>query len=79
VARLSERVATVALTHARLPAPELARRLAARDIQVWAGNFYAVEVIEALGLGADGLLRIGCLHYNTAEEVDRLLQGVRAL
>jgi cysteine desulfurase family protein (TIGR01976 family) len=76
-ARLSERVATAAITHARLPAPELARRLAAREIQVWSGHFYAVEVTAALGLGEDGLLRIGLLHYNTEAEVDRLLQALR--
>jgi cysteine desulfurase family protein (TIGR01976 family) len=76
-ARMSERVTTVAITHRRLPAPELARRLAAREIQVWAGHFYAVEVTAALHLGEDGLLRIGLLHYNTTEEVDRLLQALR--
>jgi cysteine desulfurase family protein (TIGR01976 family) len=76
-ARMRERVATLSITHARLPAPELARRLAARDIQVWAGHFYAVEVTGALGLGEDGLLRIGLLHYNTAAEVDRLLAALR--
>ena len=76
-ARLAERVATIAITHARLPAPELARRLAAREIQVWSGHFYAVEVTAALGLGEDGLLRIGLLHYNTAAEVDRLLHALR--
>ncbi len=75
--RLPERVATISITHARLPAPELARRLAARDIQVWSGHFYAVEVTSALGLGDDGLLRIGLLHYNSADEVDRLLQALR--
>jgi cysteine desulfurase family protein (TIGR01976 family) len=76
-ARMPERVATLSITHARLPAPELARRLAARDIQVWSGHFYAVEVTGALGLGEDGLLRIGLLHYNTADEVDRLLSALR--
>jgi cysteine desulfurase family protein (TIGR01976 family) len=75
-ARISERVPTVAVTHRRLPSPELARRLAAREIQVWAGHFYAVEVTEALGL-PDGLLRIGLLHYNTAAEVDRVLLALR--
>ncbi len=77
--RLADRVATLSITHARVPAPAIARHLAARDIQVWAGNFYAVEVTKALALGEDGLLRIGLLHYNTPAEVDRLLQTLRAL
>jgi cysteine desulfurase family protein (TIGR01976 family) len=76
--RLADRVATLAITHGKLASHDLARRLAARDIHVWAGHFYAVEVTEALGLGDDGLLRIGLLHYNTAAEVDRLLAALRA-
>jgi cysteine desulfurase family protein (TIGR01976 family) len=78
-ARLTERVPTIAVTHARLPAPELARRLATRDIQVWSGHFYALEVTQALGLGADGLLRIGCLHYNSSGDVERVLEALREL
>ena len=52
---------------------EAATRLAER-LAVWWGDYYAVEVMRRLGL-PDGALRIGIIHYNTAEEVDRLLAG----
>ena len=39
---------------------------------VWHGNYYAVEVMKRLGL-PDGAIRIGIVHYNTEDEVDRLL------
>jgi len=51
----------------------LAEHLGNRGIFVWAGNFYAQPLTEALGLEPDGLVRIGLLHYNTHEEVQRLL------
>ncbi|NRB12072.1 MAG: cysteine desulfurase-like protein, partial [Candidatus Thalassarchaeum sp.] len=40
---------------------------------VWEGNFYALELTEALGLEPEGVLRVGVLHYNTMDEVDRFL------
>ena len=50
-----------------------------RGIFTWHGNFYALPVTEALDLEPEGLLRIGLLHYNTAEEVDRLLDELALL
>jgi cysteine desulfurase family protein (TIGR01976 family) len=76
-ARLQERVPTVSITHRRLPAPELAKRLGERGIFAWHGNFYALEFSEALGLEPAGLVRLGLLHYNTPAEIERLL-GVLA-
>ncbi|MCA1572187.1 MAG: cysteine desulfurase-like protein, partial [Chloroflexi bacterium] len=39
----------------------------------WNGDFYAWELIRVLGLDdAGGLLRVGLVHYNTVEEIDRL-------
>ena len=52
--------------------------LAERDIAVWHGNYYAVETMEYLGL-ADGAVRAGIVHYNTEDEVDRLLDGLAEL
>ena len=72
--QLSRRVPTVSITHHALTAKELATRLGQRGIFAWHGNFYALPVTETLGLEPEGLLRIGLLHYNTAEEVDRLLE-----
>ena len=48
-------------------------RLADRGFAVWDGNYYAVEIMKRLGL-PDGAVRIGIVHYNTADEVDRLLE-----
>jgi len=72
------RVPTFALTHGRLSPNQLAERLGDRDIATWPGNYYAVEVMNRLGL-PDGTLRIGFVHYNTAEEVDRLLAELERL
>jgi cysteine desulfurase family protein (TIGR01976 family) len=57
---------------------DVATRLGERDIAVWFGNYYAVEVMKRLGL-PDGAVRAGFLHYNTAEEVDRLLDALASL
>jgi cysteine desulfurase family protein (TIGR01976 family) len=72
------RVPTFALTHAKRSPEELATRLGERDIATWPGNFYALEVMERLGL-PEGTLRIGVVHYNTAEEVDLLLAALAEL
>ena len=72
------RVPTFSLTHPKRSPEELAARLGERDIASWPGNFYALEVMERLGLPG-GTLRIGVLHYNTAEEVDRLLAALADL
>jgi cysteine desulfurase family protein (TIGR01976 family) len=78
--RLAWRVPTVALTLADRPAAELAERLAAREIFAWHGNMYALSLSERLGLeGRGGFLRLGLVHYNTAEEIDRLVAALDEL
>jgi len=72
------RVPTFSLTHPTRSPEELAAELGERDIASWPGNFYAFEVMERLGL-PEGTLRIGIVHYNTAEEVDRLLAALADL
>ncbi len=72
--RLDQRLPTVSITHHRLPAEQLARRLAEQGVYVWHGNYYALQLTETLGLEPDGMVRIGLVHYNTAAEVDRLLE-----
>jgi cysteine desulfurase family protein (TIGR01976 family) len=54
----------------------VAERLAERDIYVWDGDYYALEPMRALGLGAAGAVRAGFLHYTTEGEVDRLLEAL---
>ena len=78
-AQLDQRVPTVSITHRRLAARPLAEYLAERGVFVWHGHFYALPVTEALDLEPDGLVRIGLLHYNTREEVGRLLVLLREL
>ena len=57
---------------------EVAAHLGNRGIFVWHGDYYAIEVMKALGL-EDGAVRVGIVHYNTADEVDRLLDELRRL
>jgi cysteine desulfurase family protein (TIGR01976 family) len=57
----------------------VAERLAEQELAVWDGDYYAVEVMERLGLGTEGAVRAGFVHYNTAAEVDRLLEALDAL
>jgi cysteine desulfurase family protein (TIGR01976 family) len=72
------RVATFAITHDRLSPREAAIRLGDAGYAVWWGDYYAVEVMQRLGL-PDGAVRVGILHYNTADEVDGLLRELAAL
>jgi cysteine desulfurase family protein (TIGR01976 family) len=76
--RMDGRTPTFALTIPGRTPSDAAAALAERDIAVWAGNYYAVEVMEWLGL-PDGAVRVGIVHYNTAEEVDRLLEELDRL
>ncbi|MGH3014521.1 MAG: cysteine desulfurase-like protein [Gaiellaceae bacterium] len=72
------RTPTFAVTLPKLTPHAAAERLAARDIAVWWGDYYAIEVMRRLGL-RDGALRIGLVHYNTADEVDRVLDALTEL
>jgi selenocysteine lyase/cysteine desulfurase len=72
-ARMAERVPTFGLTHRTRPPEEVAATLGNQGIFAWHGHHYAPGLAEALGLGPDGTLRVGFLHYNTPSEVDRLL------
>jgi selenocysteine lyase/cysteine desulfurase len=59
---------------------ELAVHLGERGIFTWDGNYYAINLAERLGVQqSGGMVRIGLAHYNTAEEVDRLLVELRSL
>jgi len=73
------RVPTFAFTVAGVRPRSVAERLAAAGIAVWDGDYYAVEVMARLGLAPAGAVRAGFVHYNTAEEVDRLLAALERL
>ncbi|MGQ9766998.1 MAG: cysteine desulfurase-like protein [Anaerolineae bacterium] len=79
-ARFDQRTPTAAFRLAGHSPQAVAEHLAERGVYVWAGNFYAVAVTEALGLEeSGGVVRAGLVHYNTAEEVDYCLACLREL
>lgn len=75
--RAEQRTPTVSVRIAGHSPRELSRSLARRGIFVWDGNYYAINLTDLLGVEDDGgMLRIGLVHYNTAEEVDRCLAAL---
>jgi cysteine desulfurase family protein (TIGR01976 family) len=70
------RTPTVAFTVGGVTSTDVARRLAERAVFVSHGDFYALTVVERLGLLPEGLVRAGCACYTNAEEVERLIEGV---
>jgi len=75
--RLEERVPTYSFTWKGFHPRQVAQRLAQENILVWDGNYYALAVTERLGLEASGgMVRVGPVHYNTLEEVERLRQAL---
>jgi cysteine desulfurase family protein (TIGR01976 family) len=78
--RFDERCSTVSVRLEGNTPTEVATFLGERGIFTWDGCFYALNLTERLGVqDSGGLLRIGLVHYNTAEEVERLLAGLRAV
>jgi len=75
----AKRTPTIAFTITDVPSIEVAKNLAERGVFASHGDFYAMTVVERLGLVPDGLVRAGCACYTTSEEIDRLLAGVREL
>ena len=78
--RAEERCPTIAFTiDGRHPA-DVARHLGERGIFVWDGDYYAWELIRALGLAdSGGMVRVGLVNYNTADEVDRVGEALETL
>jgi selenocysteine lyase/cysteine desulfurase len=78
--RLGERCATISFRIGEHNPTEIATFLGERGIFTWDGNFYALNLSERLGVEQKGgVLRVGLVHYNTAEEVDRLLAALKEL
>jgi cysteine desulfurase family protein (TIGR01976 family) len=73
------RVPTFAFRVKGMPPRDVAERLAAQEIAVWDGDYYALEPMTRVGLQSDGAVRAGFVHYNTFEEVDRLLAALADL
>jgi cysteine desulfurase family protein (TIGR01976 family) len=78
--RFSDRCSTVSVCLPNHKPVEIAAFLGDRGIFTWDGNYYALNLTERLGVEqTGGLLRIGLVHYNTADEVDRLLSALREI
>ena len=73
------RTATLSFSVAGHPSAAVAQHLAARGVFVSHGDFYATTAVRVLGHEQDGLVRAGCAAYTTAEEIGRLLEGVREI
>ncbi len=78
--RFGSRTPTVAIRIDGHSPEELAEALGEQGIFAWNGNYYAINLTERLGLeDQGGMLRIGLVHYNTGEEVERLLTALREI
>jgi cysteine desulfurase family protein (TIGR01976 family) len=77
-ARFAERCSTVSVRIGDHSPTEIAAFLGDRGIFTWDGSFYALNLTERLGVEqSGGLLRIGLVHYNTMDEVERLLVALK--
>ena len=73
--QLALRVPTFACNIERYSPRELAKHLASQGIFAWDGNYYALGIMERLQLESKGgALRLGMAHYNTMNEIDRVLE-----
>jgi cysteine desulfurase family protein (TIGR01976 family) len=78
--RFDQRCPTIAVRIAGHTPLELATALGERGLFTWDGNYYALNLTERLDVEKDGgFLRIGLVHYNTSEEVDRLINALREI
>jgi cysteine desulfurase family protein (TIGR01976 family) len=76
-ARYEHRVPTVSFVHDRRTPDEIAKFLAKRNIFVWSGHNFALEVVRQLGIDENqGVVRIGMAHYNTTTEIDKTLAAL---
>lgn len=72
----ADRAPTVMFSIANRTADQVATDLAAAQVAVWHGNYYAWELHRFLDLGPDGAVRAGVVHYNDKDDVERLLAAV---
>jgi cysteine desulfurase family protein (TIGR01976 family) len=78
--RLAERVPTVSVSISGVGPRAAAEALARDGIYAWDGDFYATGLIERLGKAeTGGVLRLGLVHYNTADEVDRTIESLERI
>jgi cysteine desulfurase family protein (TIGR01976 family) len=79
-ARIDERTPTFAIRVGDQHPAETAEKLGRRGVLVWDGHYYAITVMERLGLlDSGGAVRVGFCHYHSAEDVDRVLDELDRL
>jgi selenocysteine lyase/cysteine desulfurase len=77
LARLEERVPTVSFTLEGKDPAQVAEALGDQGFYVWNGHNYALAIVERLGLlEAGGMIRVGPVHYNTLEEIERFREAL---
>ncbi len=78
--RLDERIATFSFRIGDMNPRAVAEKLAAKNIYVWDGNYYAINVSERLGVeDKGGMVRVGAVHYNTLDEVAKLGEALKKI
>ena len=78
--QLEKRVATFSFRLRDLHPRLVAEKLAQAGIYVWDGNYYALNISERLGVEeSGGMVRVGAVHYNTLEEVERLREALLSI
>ncbi|MBT8091664.1 MAG: cysteine desulfurase-like protein [Gammaproteobacteria bacterium] len=79
-AAMQRRVPTVAFTHRSVAPADIAKALGARNIFVWSGHNYAVEVAKTLGIhDSGGAVRVGPVHYNSLAEIDEVADALESI
>ncbi len=76
----SPRTSTVSFTIEGINSEKVAAELGEKGLFVWDGHFYAIRLVEVLGLmNSGGLVRVGLSPYNTEQEIERLLIAVKRI
>ncbi len=79
-AKFESRVPTVSFTHTKRQPSKIAEALARRNIFVWSGHNYALEIARTLNLDeSEGVVRIGMAHYNTSAEIAITIDALREI
>lgn len=78
-AHLPQRVATFSFSVDGHSPAAVTQALGQQHIQARHGDYYAVEVMQRLGKPDEGMVRVGAVHYNTADEIDRFLNALEGL
>lgn len=77
--RMVERAPTVCFQVDGRKSIDVAQYLGDNGVFSWHGNYYALPLTQALGTEPDGMVRLGCMHYNTVDEIDRTLELINRL